>query len=327
MRLQLLKERLENRQISFYFGAIAAAAAAAELVPGTTALQPGINSALAAMLFVTFLQIPLAELRLVFRKGRFIAALLTTNFVVIPLLVAGLTQFLPPDPLIRLGVLLVLLTPCIDYVVTFAHIGKADARLLLATTPVLLILQMILLPVFLGLLLGFEATNILQIGPFISAFVWLIAMPLLLAALLQAWAARSPAGAQTIAVLGLFPVPMTALVLFLVVASMLPQLGAASAAALQAAPIYVAFAIVAPLLGWLTARIFRLDAPTGRAVAFSAGTRNSLVVLPLAFAVPGAVPILPAIIITQTLIELVSELIYVRFIARLGNSGVIAAKS
>ncbi len=327
MRLQLLREKLENRQISFYFAAIAAAAVVVLFVPGTAALQTGINPALAAMLFVTFLQIPLAELRRVLTQGRFIAALLTTNFFVIPLLVAGLAQFLPPDPMIRLGVLLVLLTPCIDYVVTFAHIGKADARLLLATTPVLLILQMILLPVFLGLFLGFEITNILQTGPFIGAFVWLIAMPLLLAALLQAWAARSPVGAQTIAVLGLFPVPITALVLFFVVASMLPQLGAASAAALQAAPIYVAFAILAPLFGWLIARMFRLDAPAGRAVAFSAGTRNSLVVLPLAFAVPGAVPILPAIIITQTLIELVSELIYVRLIAMLGNSGSTAAKS
>ena len=62
------------------------------------------------------------------------------------------------------------------------------------------------------------------------------------------------------------------------------------------------------------------DAKAGRSVAFSAGTRNSLVILPLAFAVPGAVPVLPAIIVTQTLVELVSELIYVRFIGKLGAS-------
>ncbi len=43
-----------------------------------------------------------------------------------------------------------------------------------------------------------------------------------------------------------------------------------------------------------------LEAATGRAVAFSAGTRNSLVVLPLALAVPGSVPILPAIIVTDS---------------------------
>jgi ACR3 family arsenite transporter len=52
-------------------------------------------------------------------------------------------------------------------------------------------------------------------------------------------------------------------------------------------------------------------------VSFSAATRNSLVVLPLAFAVPGGVPMLPAVIVTQTIIELVSELLYVRWIPRL----------
>src|SRR5256885_9866152 len=51
----------------------------------------------------------------------------------------------------------------------------------------------------------------------------------------------------------------------------------------------------------LVARAFRLPAASGRAVAFSAGTRNSLVVLPLALAVPGAIPVLPAVIVTQTL--------------------------
>ncbi len=61
---------------------------------------------------------------------------------------------------------------------------------------------------------------------------------------------------------------------------------------------------------------FELDIPASRAVAFSAGTRNSLVILPLALAVPGAIPVLPAVIISQTLVELVSELIYIRLIPR-----------
>ena len=90
-------------------------------------------------------------------------------------------------------------------------------------------------------------------------------------------------------------------------------------AAVRVAPIYLAFAIVAPLIGWMIARLFRLNAPGGRAVAFSAGTRNSLVVLPLAFAVPDGLPLVPAVVVTQTLIELLSKLGYVRFIARLGR--------
>lgn len=316
--MQHIRDKLENKQIGIYFATVALAALAALALPGTTALKPAVNPALAFMLFVTFLQVPLAELGRAFTHTRFLGALLVTNFAVIPLLVAGLLPFVPGDPLIRLGVLLVLLAPCIDYVVTFSHLGRADARLLLAATPVLLVAQMLMLPVYLRILLGIGAADLVQPGPFIDAFVWLIAAPLLLAVALQLWAARSQAGARASTILGLLPVPATALVLFIVVASVLPQLGQALDAALRVAPVYAAFALLAPPAGWLVARLFRLAAPAGRAVAFSGATRNSLVVLPLALAVPGAVPLLPAIIVTQTLVELIAELVYVRLIARLG---------
>lgn len=313
------KETLERYQVGIYFGTVVLAVLAALLVPDTAALEYGINPALAAMLFVTFLQVPLADLRRGFAARRFLAALLTTNFLAVPLLVAVFFQFLPSDSVVRLGVLLVLLTPCIDYVVTFSHSGRADARLLLAATPALLLVQMLLLPVYLALFLGNDAAALVQPGPFIHAFVWLIAVPLTLAAVMQLWAARSRPAERIFAALSPLPVPATALVLFVVVAAVLPQLGPASDTAVRVVPLYIAFAVIAPLIGWSIGRLFRLDAVAGRAVAFSAGTRNSLVVLPLALAVPGAIPVLPAIIVTQTLVELVSELIYVRLIAKLGG--------
>ncbi|MHB1207915.1 MAG: arsenic resistance protein, partial [Rhodospirillaceae bacterium] len=245
-----------------------------------------------------------------------------TNFLVVPLLVAMLIQFAPSDPMIRLGVLLVLLCPCIDYVVTFSHLGRADAKLLLASTPALLIVQMLLLPVYLGLFLGDDASRLVHARPFLHAFVWLIAVPLTLAVLVQFWARRSIVGECVSSLLGLLPVPATGLVLLVVIAAMMPQLGQAISAALHVAPLYIVFAVVAPLLGWGVSRIASLDAAAGRALAFSSATRNSLVVLPLALAVPGAVPLLPAIIVTQTLVELFASLIYIRAIARFG-----AAKS
>lgn len=321
--MQHLRDALEHRQTGIYFGAVAVAALAALFDPGTTALAGVVNPALAFMLFVTFLQVPLSELGRAFTDMRFLAALLATNFVVVPLLVAGLLPFVPDQPLVRLGVLLVLLAPCIDYVVTFSHLGRADARLLLAATPVLLVAQMLALPLYLGLLLGAEAAALVKPAPFIDAFVWLIAVPLLLAFAVQLWAGRSRGGARagrdrTIDALGLLPVPATALVLFVVVASVVPQLGRAADAALGVIPVYVAFALLAPISGWLVARLLRLAPPAGRAVAFSGGTRNSLVVLPMALAVPGALPLLPVVIVTQTLVELVAELVYVRVIGRLG---------
>lgn len=54
---------------------------------------------------------------------------------------------------------------------------------------------------------------------------------------------------------------------------------------------------------------------TGRkALIFSAGTRNSLVVLPLALALPDDWILASAVIVTQTLVELVGELFYIRLV-------------
>jgi len=217
---------------------------------------------------------------------------------------------------VRLGVLLVLLTPCIDYVVTFSHLGRADAGRLLAATPVLLAMQALLLPVYLGLFLGAGAATAVRVAPFVHAFVGLIVIPLSLSALLQHWAARAVAGRRLVQGLACLPVPATALVLFVVVAATVPRLGAALPAVARVLPLYGLFALVAPWLGAWVGRLFRLEASARRAVSFSAGTRNSLVVLPLALAVPGAVPLLPAVIVSQTLIELLAELCYIRVIAR-----------
>src|SRR5699024_7067145 len=236
----------------------------------------------------------------------------------VPLLVALLVQFLPPDPMVKLGVLFVLLTPCIDYVVTFSHIGRADARLLLASTPALLIAQMLLLPVYLGMFMGDTSAGLVQPDPFVHAFLWLIAVPLASAAVVQVWAGRSKTGVHVASGLGLLPVPATALVLFIVVAAVVPQLEAAIEAALHVVPLYATFAVVAPLIGWTVARVARLKAPACRAVAFSSATRNSLVVLPLALAVPGAIPVLPAILVSQAMVELVASVIYMRLIPKLG---------
>lgn len=317
MNTTKIRETLDTWQISIYFGAVVVAILISMIFSSTIAFEHVVNPALALMLFVTFLQVPIADLKRSLLQFHFLGILLLVNFMVLPLLVAILVPFLPTDFMVRLGVLLVLLTPCIDYVVTFSHLGQANARLLLVATPALLIVQILLLPIYLGLFLGERATHLVQIGPFVQAFIWLIAIPLLFALFVQAWASRSLTGKRVLIALGLLPVPATALVLFLVIASLIPQLGLSIKLVLKVIPIYMAFAIIAPLIGWFVARLFRLDVPASRSVAFSASTRNSLVVLPLALAIPGATLILPAIIVTQTLVELISELIYVRLIPKL----------
>lgn len=312
-----LRTSLEKHQVVIYFVSIAAGVAVAFALPQATVLESFINPALALMLFVTFLQIPLSDLPKSFLNQRFLACLIVVNFIIMPLVVAVLAQFLPLDPMVRLAVLLVLLAPCIDYVVTFTHLGEGDAKTLLAATPLLLILQMLLLPLYLGLLLGSDVKELIRPEPFITAFIWLIAIPLLFAGIVQAAAARANFMAQLHTLLLVLPVPSTALVLLLVLASVIPRVGDATTAALAALPIYLTYALVAPLCGWCVAQGLRVNQPAALAVAFSAATRNSLVVMPFAFVIPGGVPVIPAVIVTQTVVELLSELVYVRVLKRL----------
>ncbi|MDW8479636.1 MAG: hypothetical protein RML12_07150 [Xanthomonadales bacterium] len=108
---------------------------------------------LAALLLVTFAQIPLAHLREGLADRRFLAAMLGGQFLVIPLVVALLVGALPADPGLRLGVALVLLAPCTDWFVSFTWLGGGDAARALAVTPLTLLLQLALVPAWLGLIL------------------------------------------------------------------------------------------------------------------------------------------------------------------------------
>jgi len=65
------------------------------------------------------------------------------------------------------------------------------------------------------------------------------------------------------------------------------------------------------------ARAARLDTGGSRALIFSGATRNSLVVLPLALALPAGYAITAAIVVTQTLVKLIGMLVYIRLVPRL----------
>ncbi|MEV5539420.1 bile acid:sodium symporter [Saccharopolyspora shandongensis] len=309
---------MERHQVAVYVGALAAGAIVGWAAPGAgPGLEQAINPVLAALLYVTFLQVPAAELGRSLRAGRFLGAALVVNFVVVPLVVAAMFTFLPANQAVRLGVLLVLLTPCVDYVIVFSGLAGGNSQRLLAATPLLLLAQMVLLPGFLFLFLGSGLADVVEAGPFIEAFVMLIVIPLTLAWLTQAWAARRKAGRRGADMVSALMVPLMAATLLTVVASQVPKLGNGLATVARVVPFYVLFLVVMAFAGRAVARLFRLDVPDSRAIVFTGATRNSLVVLPLALALPDALAIAAVVVVTQTLVEVVGMVIYVRAVPRL----------
>lgn len=313
------REQLERQQIPVYFIAVLLAAAVGLLAPGAARpLELLVTPAIAVLMYAMFLQIPFLDLRAGLGNRRFMGALLLANFVLVPLLVWAGTRGLVDHPAVLVGALLVLLTPCIDYVVVFTHLGKGESRLTLAATPVLLLVQLALLPLYLALMLGDAQQVDISVAPFVEAFVLLIVLPLLLAVATSSGARRSPLIARWNDAWAWLPVPAMALVLIAVIGSQIGVVVERLDELLPVLPVYVGFALLAPVLGWAAARLLRLSTGEARAVTFSAATRNSLVVLPLALALPEPIRALAAAaVITQTLVELVSELVYIRVVPAL----------
>jgi ACR3 family arsenite transporter len=155
-------------------------------------------------------------------------------------------------------------------------------------------------------------------GPFVEAFLLLIALPLALAVATQYLNGGGSAAGSVVRkwdeAMGYLPVPFLALTLLVVVASQIPKLEGTFGQVATVVPIYVAFLVVMALVGRLAARLFRLGTEAGRALIFTGATRNSLVILPLALALPDSYALTPAIVVTQTLVELVGMLVYIRTI-------------
>jgi ACR3 family arsenite efflux pump ArsB len=112
-------------------------------------------------------------------------------------------------------------------------------------------------------------------------------------------------------------VPLLMATLALVIASQIAEVGSEFGRLARLVPIYAVYVPLALPFGVLTARLARLDVPATRAVGFSAVTRNSLVVLPLALALPEGLEIAALAVVTQTMVELVAMVILVKLVPRL----------
>ena len=306
---------MERYQVPLYLAALALGATTGLILPEAAgALEPAINPILVALLYATFLGVPLTRLRTAFVDTRFAAALLIVNFVLAPLVVAALSRLVSDSPALLMGLLLVLLAPCVDYVMVFTRLAGGAWERILAASPILMLAQTILLPIWLATLAGPGLASISR-RPFALAFVFMIALPLGLSALTQ-WASaryRPAARVQSRAMALMIPLMMATLTV--VTASQITPVASHLGLLVHIIPIFLIFAAIMPLVGNAVGRLAHQDRSSRLALAFSGTTRNSLVVLPLALALPDALA--PIVVVTQTLVELIVMVVYVRLLPRL----------
>lgn len=288
---------LDKWQVPFYIGAIIAGFAIS--IPS---LGVVVEPVLGALIFATFMCVPLRRVRI---PGRFLGALLVLNFVLVPIVVWLITRPLAGQSELIVPVALVLLAPCIDYVIVFTALAKGAHQRLLAATPVLLIAQMLALPILTPLVSGGDIQ--LEWQPFARAFLLLIVLPLVLAAIAQRSVTASKLSDDLMT-------PIMILTLFVVSSAYSRGVVEHARELMAAMAVFAVFAAVMVVIGVVVSRVLRLSRADGTAAIFSGVTRNSLVILPIGLTLPAAT-IEPAIvIISQTMVELIVMVLMVQFL-------------
>ena len=307
---------LERRQVWLYLSAIITGLLIGSAWPGVNRLFEALLwPTLMLLLYTTFIQVPLLHLREAFTDHRFLAAALTGNFLILPILAWVLVQWLPPDPALRLGVLLVLFVPCTDWFITFSQLGGGNVARAIAVTPLNLLAQLLLLPVFLWLTLGAELSTALGFSEVWPALV-VVLVPLIAAAVSERWIEAHKQRMILRERLAWWPVPLLALVVFLIAGA---QVGAVRGALGQlpvVVPLYALFLLLAALTAKVLASFMRLPTDQGRTLAFSLGTRNSFVVLPFALALPPGWEVAAVVIVVQSLVELFGMVFFLWWVPR-----------
>lgn len=310
-----MRDWMERHQSWIYLTCILAGLATGLSQPDTSSrLEAFLWPLLGGLLYATFTQVPLTRIGQGLKDWRFLAALLLGNFVVIPLVLGGLMAILPISLDVQAGVLLVLLVPCTDWFISFTHLGKGDAGRAIAATPVLLLVQLLTLPTYLWLFLGAEWFHAAISSHLLSAFAGLILTPLALAWVTERLAERSLNARRLVHGLGMLPVPLLALVVFVIAASQVTTVVGLTGVLMQVLLIFVAYLVFAAFLGKALGRLFRLPTPAARTLTFSFGTRNSFVVLPIALTLPEAWQAAVVVIVFQSLVELFGMVAYLNWV-------------
>lgn len=326
--------RDERHQVPLYLGALAAGWALGLTVPGADAFaRTATTPVLVVLLWATFLAVPAARIGAALRNGRFFAWLALANGLCAPVAVFLLTRPLGDNPQLVVGIALVLLAPCVDYVVSFTRLAGGDAAQLLAATPLLLLIQLLALAPAMWLVAGDAARDAVDPVSLMTAFCVFIVVPLAAAWPIQ-WLARGNASARRVEAAADRWMPALMVATLVVVAAAGARLLVEhSRAVALAVPVYAGYVVIQYLVVGLAVRRARLATGARRAVVMSAITRNSLVVLPLAYAMGDGFALVPVVVTAQTATELVLLVLAIRAVPWLlpdpgdGVSGVRRAKT
>jgi ACR3 family arsenite transporter len=139
---------------------------------------------LMVMLFFVFLSVDMKKLKESFSNYRFTISALIINFIWTPIFAVILGILFFGDSLdIRIGILMLLVTPCTDWYLVFTAISKGNVPLSSSILPLNLVIQIILLPVYLFLFIGEQIS--FQPLSMLTSIVFVLIVPFVLSIILK----------------------------------------------------------------------------------------------------------------------------------------------
>lgn len=137
------------------------------------------------LLYILFLSVDMRGIGRSFTNIRFTTAALSLNFVITPVLAFVLgTVFFSGSVDLRIGLIMLLVTPCTDWYLVFTKITGGNVELGMSILPLNLVLQIVLLPVYLTVFVGGDAT--MDVQSLLMDMVAVLAIPFVAAMVTRA---------------------------------------------------------------------------------------------------------------------------------------------
>ena len=295
---------IEKLQTVIMLAAIGLGFLTGRAFPEAEAAGALITPALMAMIFGLFLGIPLDDLKKGFANRRFTMVSLAINFIWIPVLgwwLGGI--FLADSPALRLGFLMLLVTPCTDWYLVFTALARGNVPLSAALLPVNLVVQVLLLPVYLYIFSGLTgAVNLESLGW--SVFL-VLALPFGLAQAVRRF--LSPAHFGRITLEKVFSGGQfwfLCLAIWAMFASQAQQLTGHGGLFLTLLRPVVLFFVINFLVGRLAARLFQFSFADSVSLSLTTLARNSPIALAIAVTAFPNEPLIALALVIGPLIEL-----------------------
>ena len=266
--------------------------------------------ALAVMVFLVVVSLPLLSVGRAIAKPRVLVALFAVNLLVVPLVAFIRSRVLFQAPEQQVGLLLVLLAPGVALSLTTAHEAGGDVESVLGAKPLLFAGQLVIVPLYTVFLSG-GVLGFADLPPTFVVIAGIIVAPSVVALALQGGMTRSAALQKMRTPLTHARVPVIALAVTLVLWNQVPAHVEELEELYRVVPLFFSFLVLLAPLGLLAGILASLTIPEKRAIMIVGAGRGGVIMLPMSLALDQDVwGLVPLVVITQLTLEVLGMMVY-----------------